>query len=125
MQLDTPTLDNIMVALSDQTRRSILERLFEGEARVTDLAKPFDMSLNSVSKHIRILERAGLVVRRKSGRDHFLSFNAEPFNAATAWMNARARSGDTADKSADLDSFTALMKADAQTKKKRWSLWGV
>lgn len=125
MQLDTPTLDNIMVALSDQTRRSILERLFEGEARVTDLAKPFDMSLNSVSKHIRILERAGLVVRRKSGRDHFLSFNAEPFNAATAWMNERARGGDTSDKSADLDSFTALMKADAQTKKKRWSLWGV
>ena len=125
MVLDNATLDNIMVALSDSTRRSILERLFEGEARVTDLAKPFAMSLNSVSKHIRILERAGLVVRRKAGRDHFLSFNAEPFNAATEWMNARATGVSGANKSADLDSFTALMKAEAQTKKKKWSLWGV
>ena len=54
-------LDDTLVALSDGTRRAILDRLSRGEARVTEVAQPFAISLNSVSKHIRILERAGLV----------------------------------------------------------------
>lgn len=131
MVLDDPTLDDLFVALSDATRRNILERLVAGEARVTDLAKPYDMSLNSVSKHIRILERARLVTRRKSGRDHFLSLNPEAFNAAADWMQARVRTAAegspasaTGEKASDIDSFAALMKAEAQTKKKRWSLFG-
>ena len=66
-------LDHTLGALADPTRRAILLRLTEGEARVTDLAAPFDISLNSVSKHIRILERARLVKRRRVGREHFLS----------------------------------------------------
>jgi DNA-binding transcriptional ArsR family regulator len=79
-------LDDTMLALADPTRRAILERLRRGEARVTDLAKPFRMSLNSVSKHIRVLERAKLVRRRRSGREHLLSFHGEPLDDAMAWI---------------------------------------
>jgi DNA-binding transcriptional ArsR family regulator len=79
-------LDDTMLALADPTRRAILERLRRGEARVTDLAKPFRMSLNSVSKHIRVLERAKLVRRRRSGREHLLSFNGAPLDDAAAWI---------------------------------------
>ena len=80
-------LDHTLGALSDPTRRAILDRLAEGEARVTDLATPFDISLNSVSKHIRILERAQLVKRRRVGREHFLSRNARPLDEAAAWID--------------------------------------
>ena len=80
-------LDHTLGALADPTRRAILHRLAEGEARVTDLAAPFDISLNSVSKHIRILERARLVTRRKVGREHLLSRNAQPLDEAAAWID--------------------------------------
>jgi len=80
-------LDHTLGALADPTRRAILLRLAEGEARVTDLAAPFDISLNSVSKHIRILERAHLVKRRRIGREHFLSRNARPLDEAAAWID--------------------------------------
>ena len=79
-------LDDTLVALADPTRRAILLRLSQGEARVTDLAAPFDISLNSVSKHIRILERARLVKRRRAGREHFLSRNPRPLDDAAAWI---------------------------------------
>ena len=79
-------LDNTLIALADPTRRAILQRLSQGEARVTDLAAPFDISLNSVSKHIRILERAALVSRRISGRDHYLTFNRKPLDEAAEWI---------------------------------------
>jgi DNA-binding transcriptional ArsR family regulator len=78
-----------LVALSDPTRRAILERLSNGESRVTELARPFTMSLNAVSKHIRILERAQLVRRRCVGREHFLSLNREPLDEAAAWIEAQ------------------------------------
>ena len=80
-------LDHTLGALADPTRRAILVRLSEGEARVTDLAAPFDISLNSVSKHIRILERAQLVKRRRVGREHFLSRNPRPLDEAVAWID--------------------------------------
>ena len=79
-------LDHTLTALADPTRRAILQRLSRGEARVTELAKPFSISLNSVSKHIRVLERADLVRRRVSGRDHFLTLNPAPLDEATAWI---------------------------------------
>jgi DNA-binding transcriptional ArsR family regulator len=82
-------LDRTLTALADPTRRAILERLSEGEARVTELAQPFTMSLNAVSKHIRILERARLVNRRCVGREHFLSLNREPLDEAAAWIEAQ------------------------------------
>jgi DNA-binding transcriptional ArsR family regulator len=79
-------LDDTLIALADPTRRAILQRLSRGEARVTELAAPFDISLNSVSKHIRILERAELVKRRVSGREHFLTYNSVPMESAAEWM---------------------------------------
>jgi len=80
-------LDDTLVALADDTRRSILRRLASGEARVTEVAAPFGISLNSVSKHIRLLERAGLVRRRIAGRDHFLALEPGPFDELTRWMH--------------------------------------
>jgi DNA-binding transcriptional ArsR family regulator len=82
-------LDHTLVALADPTRRGLLEQLSRGEARVTDLAAPYSISLNSVSKHIRLLERAGLVRRRVRGREHFLSFNAQPLDEAAAWIESQ------------------------------------
>ncbi|HEY1416236.1 MAG TPA: metalloregulator ArsR/SmtB family transcription factor [Caulobacteraceae bacterium] len=79
-------LDPTLHALADSTRRAILARLAEGEARVTDLAAPFPCSLNAVSKHIRVLEGAGLVRRRRQGREHVLALNPEPLAAAGAWI---------------------------------------
>ncbi len=86
----TPTnLDQTLMALADPTRRAILRRLSQGEARVTEVARPFAMSLNSVSKHIRMLERARLVRRRRAGREHLLSFDPEPLDEAAAWIEAQ------------------------------------
>jgi DNA-binding transcriptional ArsR family regulator len=79
-------LDAVFSALGDPTRRAILARLQESDARVTDIAGDFPISLNSVSKHIRTLERAKLLRRTVSGRDHLLSLNAAPLAEATAWM---------------------------------------
>ena len=101
------TLDDTLIALADPTRRAILQRLSRGEARVTELAAPFDISLNSVSKHIRILERAELVKRRVSGREHFLAFNPEPLESAAQWIE-RHRAFWTG----RLDALEAALRAD-------------
>jgi DNA-binding transcriptional ArsR family regulator len=82
-------LDHTLHALAHPTRRAILERLVRGEARVTEIAAPFAISLNSVSKHIRLLERAKLVRRRRAGRDHWLSCNRKPLDDAAAWIAAQ------------------------------------
>jgi len=86
VNIEAMDLDDTLIALADDTRRTILKRLASGDARVTEVAAPFDISLNSVSKHIRILERAGLVSRRVAGRDHFLSLERKPFDELTEWM---------------------------------------
>jgi DNA-binding transcriptional ArsR family regulator len=100
-------LDDTLIALADDTRRTILGRLAAGEARVTEVAEPFGISLNSVSKHIRLLERAGLVRRRIAGRDHFLSLEPKPFDELTQWM-LRTREF----WSARLDRLEAALRAD-------------
>jgi DNA-binding transcriptional ArsR family regulator len=82
-------LDDTLIALADPTRRAILELLSRGEARVTDVARPFSISLNSVSKHIRLLERAGLVRRQVRGREHYLSFDAAPLDDAARWIETQ------------------------------------
>lgn len=82
-------LDLTLTALADPTRRAILTRLSQGEARVTELAEPFKLTLNAVSKHIRVLERARLVRRRRVGREHRVSFNPEPLIEAALWMEAQ------------------------------------
>jgi DNA-binding transcriptional ArsR family regulator len=85
-------LDNTLIALADPTRRAILERLSRGDTRVTDVAAPFSISLNSVSKHIRLLERAGLVRRRIHGREHTLSLNPRPLDQAAQWIETHRAS---------------------------------
>lgn len=100
-------LDDTLIALADDTRRSILKRLASGDARVTEVAAPFDISLNSVSKHIRILERAGLVRRRVAGRDHFLSLERAPFDELTEWMLETREFW-----SERLDALEAALRAD-------------
>jgi DNA-binding transcriptional ArsR family regulator len=82
-------LDQTLLALADPTRRAILQRLSAGETRVTEIARPFAISLNSVSKHIRMLERAGLVRRRRAGREHLLSLTPAPLDAAAEWIDAQ------------------------------------
>src|ERR1700730_16059804 len=83
------TLTMTLMALADPTRRAILQRLSDGEARVTDLARPFAISLNAVSKHIRVLERARLVRRRRAGREHLLSLDPKPLDEAAAWVETQ------------------------------------
>src|SRR5262249_16643210 len=102
-------LDATLLALSDPTRRAILQRLTRGEARVTELAEPFAMSLNAVSKHIRMLERARLVRRRRAGREHFLSFDPSPLDDAVAWIDEQR-----AFWPARLDAIDALPAAEAR-----------
>jgi DNA-binding transcriptional ArsR family regulator len=100
-------LDDTLIALADETRRSILKRLASGEARVTEVAAPFAISLNSVSKHIRLLERAGLVRRRIAGRDHFLALEPKPFDDLTQWMLTTREFW-----SSRLDSLEAALRAE-------------
>ena len=79
--------DSILHAIGDRTRRAILDRLSDGPARVTDLAAPFDMSLNAVSKHIKVLEHAGLVRRTLQGREHTLELDPAPLREVVRWAS--------------------------------------
>jgi len=80
-------LDQVYSALADPTRRAILSILAEGEVNVGSLAERFPISLNGVSKHVKVLERAGLVERTVHGREHRLRFNAEPLREASLWLD--------------------------------------
>jgi DNA-binding transcriptional ArsR family regulator len=79
-------LDATFGALSDATRRAILARLADGEASVSELAAPYRMSLPAVSKHLRVLEGARLIVRRKQGRVYRCRLAAQPMRSAAEWM---------------------------------------
>jgi len=79
-------LDRTFAALADPTRRRMLEHLSRGDLCVTDLARPYSMSLPAVSKHLRVLEKAGLVRRRRRGRVHSVKLEAEPMKQANAWI---------------------------------------
>jgi DNA-binding transcriptional ArsR family regulator len=81
------TLDRVFSAVSDATRRAILARLAVSDARVTDVARQFPISLNSTSKHIRVLEDAGLVRRTVRGREHILSLDGAPLADAAGWID--------------------------------------
>ena len=79
-------LDLLFRALGDRTRRALLDRLAEKPAMVTELAEPFEMSLPAVSRHIRVLERARLVVRHVDGRVHHCSLDLEPLKTVDEWV---------------------------------------
>jgi DNA-binding transcriptional ArsR family regulator len=80
------TLNRTFAALADPTRRRILAHLARGDRRVTDLARPYAMSLPAVSKHLRVLEKAGLLRRRRYGRVHEMQLDAEPLKKAAQWV---------------------------------------
>ncbi len=80
-------LSQLFGALSDETRRGILERLAEGDASVGEIAAPFDVSRPAISKHLRVLERAGLVERRRDGRISRCSLRAGPMREAASWID--------------------------------------
>ena len=101
----------MLTAIADPTRRAILSRLARGEARVTDIAEPFDMSLAAVSKHLRTLERAGLVRRERRGREHTLSLDARPLRQVVRWTSRYERFWNE-----HLDRLEAFFAQKGQTK---------
>jgi len=104
-----PPLDSTFAALSDATRRGILARLArQGETSVSELAAPYKMSLPAVSKHLRVLEQAGLLARQKDGRVHRCRLRAEPMKDAAAWIERYRRFWET-----QLDSLARYLEDSA------------
>jgi DNA-binding transcriptional ArsR family regulator len=99
-----PALDKVYGALADPTRRSILTVLARGDVTVGRLANRFPMSFNGVSKHVKVLERAGLVERTVHGREHRLRLRAAPLGAAARWLDHYRAFWD-----ARLDALEALL----------------
>jgi DNA-binding transcriptional ArsR family regulator len=83
------SLTKTFAALGDPTRLAILERLAEGDATVKELAEPFALSLPAISRHLKVLERAGLITRGRTAQSRPSSLRVEAFKEATMWMNAR------------------------------------
>jgi DNA-binding transcriptional ArsR family regulator len=96
----TRNLDATFAALADPTRRAILARLAEGEVSVTDLAAPFDMSLPAISKHLKVLERAGLVIRGRDAQWRPCRLDARPLREVAVYLERYRRFWE--------DSFDAL-----------------
>ncbi len=85
MKSDDDRLSQIFAALANSTRRAILSRLAEGEATVNELAEPFDMSLPAISKHIRVLERAGLITQGQKAQFRPCKIDVTPLKAVSNW----------------------------------------
>jgi DNA-binding transcriptional ArsR family regulator len=84
-------LSDVLTAISHPTRRAIIGQLANGPARFSDIAEPFDTALNAVTKHLKLLDRAGLIERRKQGREVIISFRGEPLREVAEWMNEYER----------------------------------
>ena len=100
-------LDATFGALADPTRRAILLRLVDGEKSVTELAAPFTISLPAISRHLRVLEEAGLLIRRRDGRTHYLTLAPLPMQAAADWLAFYHRFWDNS-----LDALAELVEGD-------------
>jgi DNA-binding transcriptional ArsR family regulator len=110
----TDRLSVIFAALADPTRRAILARLTEGDATVTELAEPFDISLPAISRHLKVLEAAGLISRSRSAQWRMSSLEVAPLQEATEWMEPYRRFWDT-----NLDRLDAHLKAIQQQQASR------
>lgn len=84
-------LTDILTAISHPSRRAIIGQLANGPARFLDVAKPFDTALNAVTKHLKLLERAGLIERKKHGREVFISLRGEPLRQVAGWVHEYER----------------------------------
>lgn len=107
-------LSDVLTAISHPTRRAIIERLAAGPARFLDVAQPFDTALNAVTKHLKLLERAGLVERRKQGREVLISLRGEPLREVAAWVHEYERFWNLR-----LDEFQQYFKDKKKTRKKQ------
>jgi DNA-binding transcriptional ArsR family regulator len=96
----TCKIDRITAAISDPTRRAIRERPARGSARISDVAEPFSMSLTGFCKHVRVLERAGLVRRPRHGRENTLALSPEPLRDVAKWILKYEQSFERAPRSA-------------------------
>jgi DNA-binding transcriptional ArsR family regulator len=105
-------LSELFAALADPTRRSILERLSEGDHSVNELAQPFDMSLPAISKHLKILEKVGLISKYKNAQRRECHLEAERMQEATAWLNEYRQFWE-----ANLDSLDQYLQQVQQTNK--------
>jgi DNA-binding transcriptional ArsR family regulator len=108
-------LDATFSALADPTRRAILARLAQGESSVSTLAEPFAVSLPAISKHLRVLESAGLVVRKKDGRVHRCRLIAEPMREAAAWIEHYRCFWET-----QLNALENYLERSQEREKKQW-----
>jgi DNA-binding transcriptional ArsR family regulator len=109
--LDSQELDRIFAALADPVRRQILARLAEGDATVNELAEPFTISVQAISKHIKVLERAGLVNQRRDAQRRPCSLNADALAVATDWIQLYRRR-----KEQQLDRLEALLQNEPTQK---------
>lgn len=108
-------LTYVLTAISHPTRRAIIRQLAaKGPTRFLDVAQPFDTALNAVTKHLKLLERAGLIERSKVGREVLISFRAEPLREVAGWVHEYERFWNT-----QLDQFERHFKNKKDTKEKK------
>src|SRR3954463_72461 len=107
--MPTDQLSQTFAALADPTRRSILTRLAESEATVNELAEPFAVSLPAISRHLKVLESAGLIVRSREAQWRPSRLQAEPLDDAVEWMQSRKRTWE-----ARMDRFEAPLRAKGE-----------
>jgi DNA-binding transcriptional ArsR family regulator len=106
-------LSNVLTAISHPSRRAIIEQLSNGPARFSDVAQPFDTALNSVTKHLKLLERAGLIERKKQGREVMISLCGDPLRQVAGWVHEYERFWNKR-----LDQFEQFMLKKKKEKKR-------
>jgi DNA-binding transcriptional ArsR family regulator len=104
-------LTNVLSAISHPTRRAIIGRLTNGPTRFLDIAEPFDVALNAVTKHLKFLERAGLIEREKRGREVLISLRPEPLRLVAGWVHEYERFWNE-----KLDEFEGHFKKNRKSK---------
>ncbi|MFA9441203.1 ArsR/SmtB family transcription factor [Uliginosibacterium sp. sgz301328] len=113
VEYNSPPLDDVFHALADGTRRAMLRTLADRPASIGELASPFEISLAAASKHIKVLERAGLVQRTVQGRTHICALNAAPLHAGMEWMRHYEKFW-----TERLDLLESLLKAESPPRTK-------
>jgi DNA-binding transcriptional ArsR family regulator len=107
-------LTNVLIAIAHPTRRAIIGQLANGPARFLEIAKPFDTALNAVTKHLKLLERAGLIERQKRGREVLISFRGKPLRQIAGWIHEYERFWNER-----LDQFEQYFKDKKKKEKKQ------
>lgn len=115
--MTTDQLSNVFAALADPTRRAILARLADGEATVNELAEPFTMSLQAISKHLKVLERAGLITRGREAQWRPCRLEATPLKEIVEWTEQYRRFWD--ERYERLDDYLRQMKAQEPNKEEK------